>query len=213
VKFDTGKQALALSLAWASLTIGCGRQPDFAISQSTLQSRALPFHSEATNPHWSANSALAGVALDTPILVHLQTPLSSALCRAGDSFKATLQEAIVLRGQAVAAKGSLVTGKILEAKPSDPSREAGYLRLTLTGISLDGKSWRLQTSNIFVKGATYEREAPAPPIQLAGASTPLIDQPVPRHLRIEIREDAGVPADRLLTFRLTHPVSVENSGP
>ena len=211
--FDTRMQALALSLALLSLTVGCGRQPDFAISQSTIPNRALPFHSNTSSPRWSPTSAIMGIAFGTPIVVRLQAPLSSSLCQAGDSFRAILDEAMVVKGQTVAAKGTLVTGKILEAKPSDPSREAGYLRLTLTGISLDGKSWPLHTSNVFVKGATYEREAPAPPMQLVGASTPLIDKAAPRHLRIEIREDAGVPADRLLTFRLTQLVSAENSGP
>lgn len=211
VQFYRRNRALSVAvvLCFISLTVGCGWQPDFAASQSALQNRTLPFHSN-TSPRSLSNRV--GAASGTPILVHLQAPLSSSLCRAGDPFKAILDEAVVLGGQTVAGKGSLVTGRILEAKPSEPSREAGYLRLTLTGISLDGKSWPLQTSNVFIKGATYVREAPAPPVHLAGASTPLMDSAAPRHVRIEVREDAGVPADRLLTFHLTQPVAVENSG-
>jgi hypothetical protein len=214
VKLDIRKRAWAVSIALAGLTISCGRQPDFVAGQSLLQDRALPFHPDPNAKGLTRHdtSYLAGVAPGTPILVHLQAPLSSARSRAGDSFKAILDEAIVVRGQTIVVKGALITGKILEAKPSDPDHEAGYLRLTLTEISLDGKSWPLQTSNVFVKGATYERDAPAPPIQLVGDSKSLTPKAAPRVVRIEVREEAGVPADRHLTFRLTQPVSLENSG-
>jgi hypothetical protein len=166
VKFDSGQNALAIAMALACLTVSCGRHPDFAVNQSTLQGWSLPFHPDTSSQRRLVNRS--GFISGTPILVRLQVPLSSSLCRTGDLFKATLDEPIVSRGQTI-AKGALLTGKILEAKPSDPFREAGYLRLTLTGISLGGKSWPLQTSNVFVKGATYQRDSPSP-IRLAGIS-------------------------------------------
>ena len=117
----------------------------------------------------------------------------------------------MLSGLTIAPKGALLTGKILEAKSSNPFREAGYLRLALTEISIDGKSMPLLTSSIFLKGATYEREVSAPPVQLVGTKT-LLSKVAPAPQRIEVREDAAVSSERLLTFRLTQPAVVEHGG-
>lgn len=207
MKLEARQAAIALTLALAS-TVGCARQPEFAASDSTLKHRTLPFHANSgTQPRLSDRTALES---GTPVPVHLQTPLSSSLGRAGDTFTAILEHEIVSRGTVFAAKGAVVIGKILEAKPSDPSHEAGYLRLTLTEISLDGKSWPLQTSNVFVKGATYQRDAATPPMQLVGATKALTPRIVPPPARIQVREEAEVSSGRLLIFRLTQPVSVEN---
>ena len=42
-------------------------------------------------------------------------------------------------GSTLAPRGAVLTGKVLDAKASDQFQEAGYLRLALTAISLNGK--------------------------------------------------------------------------
>ncbi len=57
----------------------------------------------------------------------------------------------------MAPRGAAVRGKVLAAKASGRLREPGYLRLALSSISIDGKSVPLQTSSLFVKGASHEK--------------------------------------------------------
>jgi hypothetical protein len=204
-----------LVVALAFLTGGCVRRPEFTAGQpGTTQEHTLPFQEAGSHAPVTPAAAfsLSDLAMGTPLLVHLQAPLSSAHGRAGNTFQAILDEPILLSGQTIASKGAIVIGKILEAKPSDPVHEAGYLRLTLTGISLNGESWSLQTSRVFVKGATYQREAAVAPVQLAAASTSLTASGVPATRIVQVHEDAGVPADRLLIFRLSQTHRVRNAG-
>lgn len=208
------KRAWLFPLALLGLSIGCARQPDFAATQSSLPERTLPFHPTVVTAKrpLEPSFSLADVPPGTPILVHLQTPLSSSLSHPGESFKAILDEAIVVNGQTIARMGTQVTGKILQAKASDPAREAGYLRLSLIAITVEGQPWPLQTSSIFLKGAAYDREVPVPPVQLVGASTTISRQVPSASARIIVREDAAVSADRLLTFRLSQPIAGEHGG-
>jgi len=206
--------AVTICLVFAGITMGCGQRPQFVAGPSTSQDRNLPFHSDTGGKIRPAEIAqsLADIASGTPILVRLETSLSSAHAMAGDSFQAVLDAPMIWQGQPIAPKGSLLHGKVLEAKPSEPSREAGYLRLALTGISINGKIYPLQTASIFVKGATYEREATILPLQLASASQTLVPATTLRPQRIAVRDDAGISTARLLTFHLTQPVTVANGG-
>ena len=215
MKLSTRKQiAMAMPLIFAGVAIGCGQRPQIAAGQSTFQDRAVPFHPDTGSKKRSGGLALSltDIGSGTPILVRLETSLSSAHAVAGDSFKAVLDEPMICKGQTLAPKGSLLRGKVLEAKPSEPSREAGYLRLAITGISINGKTFPLQTASIFVKGATYEREATILPVQLASAAKNLIPPTTLRPQRIVVRDEAAIPTLRLLTFHLTQPVTLANGG-
>ena len=57
----------------------------------------------------------------------------------------------------VASRGAVVTGKVLDARSAGEFQEAGYLRLALVAVSLNGQSLALQTSSIFVKRGSHAR--------------------------------------------------------
>ncbi len=197
--------ALLFLVMLAAFNVGCVRQADFASGQPSSQERSLPFRRDEV-PAVNGNTfPLAGLAVGTPIAVHVQTPLSSARSRPGSSFTAMLEEPLFVSAHLVAPRGTVIKGRILEAKPSDPAEEAGYLRLTLTSISLAGKTLPLQTSHLFLKGATYERESVLP-VQLASASTAVR---VPSSRMTQVHEDVGIPSDRRLIFRLSQAISVQ----
>ena len=192
----------------SALNVGCVRQADFAAGQPSSQERSLPFHSDDAHDTAQGSFPLEDLVVGTPLTVHVEPPLSSARSRPGSLFTAMLDEPILVNGHVVVPKGSVMKGKILEAKPSEPAYEAGYLRLTLTAISLQGKTWPLQTSHMFLKGATYEREAVVP-VQLASASTAVR---VPASRMTQVHEDVGIPSDRKLVFRLSQTISVQIAG-
>jgi hypothetical protein len=163
----SGKFAAALSLAAVLILPGCSRQPG---AQTTDQgaggngdqataSQQLPFERPSGKSGISPTASLASAELPagTSLTIRMQSAVSSARSRSGDSFEAVLDESVVIQGETVAPRGAVVRGKVVNAKASGRLRGPGYLRLTLTAISIHGNSLPLQTSSIFVKGASHKK--------------------------------------------------------
>ncbi len=91
----------------------------------------------------------------TEIYVRLQEPVSSATAAEGQSFSAVLDEALSAGDDVLVPQGSPVSGRVVAARQSGHRHEAGYLRLTLSTVTVGGKAVPIQTSSIFVKGGSY----------------------------------------------------------
>jgi hypothetical protein len=101
-------------------------------------------------------------------------------------------------------RGAVLSGRVLDARASDRFQEAGYLRLGLTAISLNGKVLPIQTSSIFMKRGSHEqrnvtiiRDGSGNKGTLIGAS---VDAPGTTYATGSM--DVGVAPERRLTFRL-----------
>lgn len=92
------------------------------------------------------------VPANSTIYVRLQEPISSATAREGQSFSAVLDQPLVVDNQTIAPEGSAVTGTVLAVRESGRLHSAGYLRLTLATITLNGKPTALQTNSVFMGG-------------------------------------------------------------
>src|SRR5262249_7328052 len=97
------------------------------------------------------------VPANTLIYVRMQQPLSSASARAGQHFSATLDEPLMIEDQVAAPRGSEISGKVVAARESGRLHNAGYLRITLTSINLEGQEHPLETSSVFVGGGSYKK--------------------------------------------------------
>jgi hypothetical protein len=140
-------------LVLAGLAAGCGvgAQPptvaaDTPAATSTPQQQ-LPF---------VEGKALV-VPANTAIYVRLQQSISSATAQSGQSFSAELDEPLEVEGQTLAPKGAPITGKVVAARDSGHLHNAGYLRITLSTIVLNGKAVPLQTNSVFVSGGSYKK--------------------------------------------------------
>jgi hypothetical protein len=127
-------------------------------------SQPLPFQQPADKNGVSPTAMLtsAYIPAGTVIVVRLQSAVSSAAAHSGDSFGAVLDEPILVAGEMLAPRGAVVAGKVVVAKISDLGQDPGYLRLTLTAVSIGGKWVSLQTSSIFAKGGSGQRGAAGP---------------------------------------------------
>jgi len=164
-----------------------------ASSPNFSSTKDLPFARASDRAGISPTASLAAseIPSGTPITVRIESQVSSASSRPEDAFSAVLDVPIDIDGQTIAPSGSAVAGKVVEAGAASPTNDFGYVRLTLTSISVDGKSLPVQTANIFVKAA-----APyITPVRARVHSTQ----------RLSAR-DVEFPAERRLTFRLTQPV-------
>ena len=135
-------------LALLGLAIGCsgvGAQPPTPTADTA--NAALPF---------TAPQGLS-IPQGTPIYVRLQESISSRTAQAGQSFSAVLDEPLIVSGQTVAPSGAPVSGHVVAARESGRLHNAGYLRLTLSSIMLNGKSVPMQTSSIFIQGGSYKK--------------------------------------------------------
>jgi hypothetical protein len=148
----------SLFLAMA-LSVGCAHQPGVQAADESTGDQQLPFERASDKGGISPTGSLMPEAIPagTPITVRTQSSLSSEASHSGDSFEAVLDEPIIVQGQTIVPKGAAVTGMVMAAKASGHLQDPGYLRVTLTAISLNGKSLPVQTSSIFAKGGSHEK--------------------------------------------------------
>jgi|SRR5438270_4685813 len=141
---------LLVLLALAGLTAGCNmaaKSPAPVPAADNPSSQQLPF-TESKPPVIPANTA---------IYVRLQQAISSSTAQPGQNFSAVLDEPLVMEGQTLAPRGAAVTGKIVAARESGHLHNTGYLRITLTSMTLNGKTIPLQTNSLFVSGGSYKK--------------------------------------------------------
>jgi len=147
------KQAFFMGLGLlvlAGLVAGCGvgaQPPSVAADTPGSQQQQLPF---------TDRKALV-VPANTAIYVRLQQSISSATAQSGQNFSAVLDEPLMVEGQTLAPSGAAVTGKVVAVRESGHLRNAGYLRITLSSITLNGKTVPLQTNSVFVSGGSYKK--------------------------------------------------------
>jgi len=141
---------LLILLVLAGLAAGCGvgaQPPTVATDTPATPQQQLPF---------VEGKALV-VPANTAIYVRLQQSISSTTAQSGQNFSAELDEPLVVEGQTLAPKGAPVTGRVVAARESGHMHNAGYLRITLSTITLNGKTVPLQTNSVFVSGGSYKK--------------------------------------------------------
>ncbi len=184
-----------------SFLCACGRSPADNSSNSA-DSQKLPFdrppQSAGISPSQSLIPSTTKLPEGTPIPIRLQSALSSASSHAGDTFRATIDEPIVIDGQTLVARGTSATGRVLEAKPSRHSLEPGYLRIVLVSLNVGGKPVMIETSSIFAKGGSREERNSA-----TGAASGASPNEGWKD------KDIAFAIDRRLNFRLAQTVDLQ----
>jgi hypothetical protein len=201
---------IAVILLTLSLLCACGPPP--SENSSNPDSQKLPFdrqpRSTGISPSQSLIPSATKLPEGTPIPIRLQTALSSASSHAGDTFNATLDEPVVVDGQTLIDRGTPVTGRVLEAKPSSSTLghplEPGYLRIVLVSLNVGGRPVGIETSAIFAKGGTREGRHPATSAT-PGASQKDKDKDKDK----KDDKDIVFGLDRRLNFRLAQAVDLQ----
>jgi len=206
-KLNSAKRVLILTLilAVSALMIpvlSCTRYKDLPRTGDAISGlQPPPFGRLADTAGVSPTAAFlpAFVAAGTSLTVRLQTSMSSAYSHAGDSFQAVLETPVVLQGETVVPQGTPITGKISAVSVGGHRGAPGYLRLSLTAISLNGKSLALQTSTVFAKAGPRVKPRP---------STPRTSQETPKAVdkTSAAQQDVEFTPQSNLTFRLARPL-------
>jgi hypothetical protein len=209
---QTSQLIVVLTVAWVSLAweTGCSRQLAAPVAAGSASGAQLPFDrvSSSSGISPTAEFSVDGVPEGTEVTVRLQSALSSADSRAGDSFQASLAEPMVVGGKTVAPLGAAITGSVVAGKASIGLNDPGYLRLTLLSIVLNGKPTPVVTSSVFAKGGWYKKRKPLAIVRSEAGGK---DANGESHLAPEPSIDPGQGDVRFstghrLTFRLVQPL-------
>lgn len=144
------KIVVAVLLGLAILATGCsgiGAQPRSTVTAD---------HPDTQKPPFTESKPLV-VPASTAVYVRLQQSLSSSSAQAGQRFSAVLDEPLVMDNQTIAPQGTPVEGRVVAARESGHLHNSGYLRITLSSITLNGKSVPLQTNSMSVSGGSYKK--------------------------------------------------------
>jgi outer membrane lipoprotein SlyB len=120
---------------------------------------------------FAALALLAAVALippavadDAPVLppgtiikIRMIDRLSSEENEVGDTFRATLEEAIQVAGQNLYPKGSDIIGRVADLRASGRLSEPGEMRLVLATISYGRQATSLSVQPLVVKGESHTK--------------------------------------------------------
>lgn len=148
--FGLAKVLLAVLLGCAIVATGCsgvGAEPPSA---------ATADHPDTQKPPFAESKPLV-IPASTAIYVRLQQSLYSSSAQPGQRFSAVLDEPLMVENQTIAAKGAPVEGRVVAARESGHLHNSGYLRITLSSITLNGKSVPLQTNSVSVTGGSYKK--------------------------------------------------------
>jgi hypothetical protein len=155
-----------------------------AVPADRKSAAGAPFR---TASHSGPHSLPAG----TLITVRLESALPISGVRPGEAFSASVAGPINIDGDMMVERGTPVSGCVEIAQPSVDrpglSPDAGFVRLILKTITIDGSAVPLQTSSLFAKGTWRSSGGPA------------------------ALKSFWVEEGRRLTFRLTAPVTL--TGP
>jgi hypothetical protein len=221
-----GLAALTLAIL---MGLACGHQSSVPVVASgalmSPDAAGLPFDRAAQSGGISPTNSVippgAQLPAGTPIVIRLRKPLSSARVHPNESFAAVLEEPLVVEDHVLAEMGAIVTGRVVEAKSTHEARTPGYMRLTLSSISIDGRPARIRTSSTFIKGIRARRGVGPLPTEAGGtligaASTGKISIPndampaddAPEPLSDVTLREAMISPERRLRFRLIEPLPI-----
>jgi hypothetical protein len=139
---------LLVLVAVFGFVTACNMRSEPPPAASDTSAQQLPF---------TENAKAETVPPGTTIYVRLQQPLSSATAQVGQEFSAVLDEPLVVDNQTVVANGAAVTGKVVAARESGHLHNAGYIRITLVSITVNGKPVPIETNSVFAGGGSYKK--------------------------------------------------------
>jgi hypothetical protein len=160
----------------------------------------------------------------TELDVALNQSISTAANRSGDRFQATLASPVVVDDKTVIPKDALVTGHIVDARPSGHLKGVARLELTLDSLEVNGQTYGIATGDFGRTGKNHNKRNG---ILIGGGAGlgaiiggvagggvgALIGSSVgagagTAGAAFTGKKDIRVPAETTLSFRLARPVTI-----
>lgn len=97
----------------------------------------------------------------TQLTIRTVTPINSETAQVGDSFQATLDQPIFFDDQVVVPDNADVEGRVIEVKSAGKFKGQSELRLALTRIIVNGRSYQINTDEWFKQGSSRGKNTAA----------------------------------------------------
>jgi hypothetical protein len=168
------------------------------------------------------------VPAGTPLVIRLSSSLSSGTSRTGQTFLGTLARPLAIRGRTAFPAGSTVVGTVVDAKSRGKLKGEAILDLSLSSITVKGRAYPISTRILENtekgKGTRTAKTTGGGAAgggliggiaggakgvgigALVGGATGLVGGAVTGNKQIEL------PAESVLTFRLSAPVKLPPPG-
>lgn len=89
--------------------------------------------------------------------VTVDETLTSKASHAGDSFEASLSQAVVKNGKTIIPAGAHVTGRVVDAKEAGRLHVPARLSVALSSVEVDGTSYDIETNTIGKTGENHNK--------------------------------------------------------
>jgi hypothetical protein len=176
-----------------ALTAGC--------SQPSIRGDAHESSAQISRTEREANSspssgrrlpfaAVHDLPAGTLMVVRLEKSISTK-GGATSTFVAVIDKPVTLEGNTVVPRGAIVQGQVEGGLAPKGARDAGYVRLNLESINVDGTEVPILTSTLFARGSPPRRNS---------SSSVGFGQPGANKIFMK--------SGRQLTFRLSAPASI-----
>lgn len=106
---------------------------------------------EQTPPPAAPQPRFARVPAGTGISARLQETLDSGVNQTGDSFRAILDEDLIVDGEVAAPRGSLLEGKLSQVTRSGRVQGRASMSMELLNLIVNGRSYPLQTEILSIE--------------------------------------------------------------
>lgn len=134
------------------LMVGCGANDLQPVEAAGNKPGAKGFLGELLNYKQEVT-----IPAGTAISIRLQESISSASATPGDNFDFILIEPLTIQGKTVAAAGTTGVGRVVAARSSGRLHHAGYLRIALASVEIEGKQVPVQSSSVVLSGGSYKK--------------------------------------------------------
>ncbi len=122
-----------------------------ATAEPGTTSTAPATATHSTTPTRAATGTVT-IPAGTPIVVRMIDTVDSKQNQIGDTFRASLDEPLVVHNEVVAPKGADVEGRLSEVKEAGRIAGKAELQLELTEITIQGTRYAISTGNYEVAG-------------------------------------------------------------
>jgi len=93
----------------------------------------------------------------TQLQIRMIDSLSSAHAKAGQTFRATLEQPVVVNGRTLYPRGADVTGQVIRAHSSGRLSDPGELELAVTQITAGGVAYPVAVEPLKMKGESHTK--------------------------------------------------------
>ncbi len=112
--------------------------------------------SSSSNPSSNPPANRGGVELPagTQLTVRMIDGVDSEVARPGDTFRASLDEPVIVNGESIVPRGADVVAKLVDDQRSGKIQGRTVLKLVLTSITVDGRQVEVTTQDVIKESSS-----------------------------------------------------------